>query len=517
MTTIGSGIAGRSHARRGPSYTVCGRVASTHRFAPTTQPTGRLSPSIRTETRRRAGVAAWVFGLAVAGWAGTAFAQTAPETDDPNRIGVVSLVNPDATLDRAAALLEPAIGDDILLADRVATDAAGQVHLMLLDKSSFTVGPNSDVTIDRFVYDPETRSGEMAMSAVRGVMRFVGGDLSKDQPVEIRTAIGTLGIRGGILMLDIRDDGGITAIFGYGVELTVETVAGGGAFESITRAGYMVEIAPDGTIGNPVPAPEETVRGILQNLEAPTPQPLNDGGPAGLPDDPGDPVGDDPTAGGGTAGGSVGTPSPQGAPIVTGFVMDGQPITVTNLVESDEGLLAEVNGDLVEVGELLNDTIEQAIVDSNQVEAALADTLASSLTEVEQSIEETINMEEEIAEVLPDLLALFRFIINDNSGSPNFKVDIVLNDGYTELRFEDKEAGSGGTTIDVVNQLRATDIEMEFIMEDNCGTGSSCASNDLHVTITDPPTATPLNTTIDDVGTTPDGDSIGTVTIDASN
>ena len=35
------------------------------------------------------------------------------------------------------------------------------------------------MTIDEFVYDPKTGTGTMALSATRGVFRFVGGKLSK--------------------------------------------------------------------------------------------------------------------------------------------------------------------------------------------------------------------------------------------------------------------------------------------------------------------------------------------------
>lgn len=194
-------------------------------------------------------------------------------------IGVVALVNPDTTLSRGSEARVPLVGEVVLLDDQVRTDASGQVHLMLIDKSSFTVGPNSEVTIDRFVYDPATRVGDMALSAARGVMRFVGGDLSKSNPVEIRTSIGTLGIRGGIGLFSISPGGGITAVFSFGTSLTFTDVQGGFS-ETVTRAGFLMQISPLGVVGPVVPATPEVINGILGALEG---GPI--GGNGGPPDE----------------------------------------------------------------------------------------------------------------------------------------------------------------------------------------------------------------------------------------
>ena len=74
--------------------------------------------------------------------------------------------------------------------ERIATGALGQTQILFLDESAMTIGPNSDLVIDEFVYDPKTGTGQLAMSATRGVLRFVGGKLSKqDEGVRVRTPV----------------------------------------------------------------------------------------------------------------------------------------------------------------------------------------------------------------------------------------------------------------------------------------------------------------------------------------
>jgi hypothetical protein len=71
---------------------------------------------------------------------------------------------------------------------------------MFLDKTTMTIGPNSDLLIDEFVYDPGAGSGQFAASLTRGALRFVGGQISHTAGATINTPSATIGIRGGGLV-----------------------------------------------------------------------------------------------------------------------------------------------------------------------------------------------------------------------------------------------------------------------------------------------------------------------------
>jgi hypothetical protein len=68
------------------------------------------------------------------------------------------------------------------------------------------VGPNSEVVLDRFVYDPDTDAGEVALTLTRGALRFIGGRISKTSDATIRTPGGLIGLRGGMLSIDATDE-----------------------------------------------------------------------------------------------------------------------------------------------------------------------------------------------------------------------------------------------------------------------------------------------------------------------
>ncbi|MEH6950675.1 FecR domain-containing protein [Nitrobacter sp. NHB1] len=129
-------------------------------------------------------------------------------TAQAQQVGTASAVNPAAT----ANLKTITIGQSIAHKERIQTKASGSVQLLFLDKTSMTIGPNSDITIDEYVYDPSANTGKLAATLGKGALRFVGGQISHNGDAEIKTASALIGIRGGVMMTDGK--GGIYS--GYG-------------------------------------------------------------------------------------------------------------------------------------------------------------------------------------------------------------------------------------------------------------------------------------------------------------
>jgi hypothetical protein len=69
-----------------------------------------------------------------------------------------------------------------------------------------TVGHNAQITIDRFVFDPTTSKGELAVNVGRGVFRLVGRKISQAIPMIVTTPAATVGIRGGIAVGKVTAD-----------------------------------------------------------------------------------------------------------------------------------------------------------------------------------------------------------------------------------------------------------------------------------------------------------------------
>jgi hypothetical protein len=106
-------------------------------------------------------------------------------------------------------------GRPLFLNDHVTTAATGRLQVLLLDETIFTLGPNSDMVLDEFVYDPKTSAGKMTASIAKGTFRFVTGKVAQKDPsqVKIKVAVGTIGIRGSIGVCE-TGPGGTTIING---------------------------------------------------------------------------------------------------------------------------------------------------------------------------------------------------------------------------------------------------------------------------------------------------------------
>jgi hypothetical protein len=122
------------------------------------------------------------------------------------RVGSVAAVNEEMRGTPPAAAQRPlTLGVEVVRDERVETGPLGSGQVLFLDQTALTVWPNSDVVLDRYVYDPETKTGEMALTMTRGLMRFIGGAISKEQDVLITTPHGVIGVRGGIAMVEVGD------------------------------------------------------------------------------------------------------------------------------------------------------------------------------------------------------------------------------------------------------------------------------------------------------------------------
>jgi hypothetical protein len=147
------------------------------------------------------------------------------------------------------------IGIDVQANELITTNANDRAHLVFLDGSSLTVGPNAQLTIDKFVFDPSTKTGELAINASKGVLRLVGGKISKGSPITITTPSSTIGIRGGITIMDVSASK-TDSTFVFGKDMTVR---GAGQTQVATRPGSMIVT----NVGRPPGMPTILAQGAL--------------------------------------------------------------------------------------------------------------------------------------------------------------------------------------------------------------------------------------------------------------
>jgi hypothetical protein len=70
-------------------------------------------------------------------------------------------------------------GEPAIFGNRIVTGPDGRVQLLLLDNTVFTAGPNSDMKIDEFVYDPSGTQNTLVARIEKGIFRWVDGELDR--------------------------------------------------------------------------------------------------------------------------------------------------------------------------------------------------------------------------------------------------------------------------------------------------------------------------------------------------
>ncbi len=111
------------------------------------------------------------------------------------RIGVAASTRPNAEGVVGANSETLSAGSELYANETVRTGNRGQADLVLLDNTNLTVGPTSEVLLDKFVYDRTGSSGSVVLQTTRGAFRFVTG--SQDhRAYQINTPYGSLGVRG---------------------------------------------------------------------------------------------------------------------------------------------------------------------------------------------------------------------------------------------------------------------------------------------------------------------------------
>jgi hypothetical protein len=188
-------------------------------------------------------------------WPATSFAA--------DQAGVAAAVRGQITMAREQVVGQAVqSGAPILMQDAITSGPRSGMQILLLDETTFTIGPDSELVVDDFVYDPKTGAGQLSARVAKGVFRFVTGRIAKEQPSKMNVALpaGTIGIRG--TMVAGRANPGtkssVAILLGEGADNAggdpsgVIDVCNVGQCTTVSRAGYGVRI--DGEDSAPSPA-----------------------------------------------------------------------------------------------------------------------------------------------------------------------------------------------------------------------------------------------------------------------
>ena len=114
-------------------------------------------------------------------------------------IGAVATVEGSVTATQADGTVVPLTLDQaVFQGDVLETEAGATVGLVFNDDTTFALGENGRMVLDKLIFDPDSGDGESAFSVLQGAFVFVSGEIASNNPEEmvVRTPVATIGIRG---------------------------------------------------------------------------------------------------------------------------------------------------------------------------------------------------------------------------------------------------------------------------------------------------------------------------------
>lgn len=156
--------------------------------------------------------------------------------------GPVTVIHAGAT---TPVPLEP--GDTIGINDTIQTGPGAKASILFDDNTEFTLGENTKLKVDDYVYDPDGAANRARYTFLEGVFQYVGGLIDQKDPanVKIETELGEIGIRGTEFIA--KSDGTAN-------NLEIDLIAGavalsptGKAAGPATSAPAQIEVTPQGT------------------------------------------------------------------------------------------------------------------------------------------------------------------------------------------------------------------------------------------------------------------------------
>lgn len=124
------------------------------------------------------------------------FAMT-PADSAPVQVGIAATVVGDVRRSNATITKAVKIPRRQRLAwgDMLSTRKKSKLQILLLDRSTLTIGSNAQLAINRFVYDPG-KERSFGATVSKGAFRFMSGRKSAKSSATVDSTVGTIGIRG---------------------------------------------------------------------------------------------------------------------------------------------------------------------------------------------------------------------------------------------------------------------------------------------------------------------------------
>lgn len=116
----------------------------------------------------------------------------------PDHVGIVKSLAGDVAIVRNDTPIKAETNMKLLKGDHIRTGKNGKVGLIFEDDTVISIGPNSRIVIEDFLFQPSEKRLSFITRVIQGTVSYLSGQIAKLAPglVRIETPQATVGLRG---------------------------------------------------------------------------------------------------------------------------------------------------------------------------------------------------------------------------------------------------------------------------------------------------------------------------------
>ena len=145
--------------------------------------------------------------LVVMLWTVVISAMTLTQVAWTDAIGQIKTLDGDVAIIREHVKSPAKAGDLLEKADTLMTGTDGRVGITFIDNSRFSLGPNSQIALEKFTFNPTTQEGEFLTRIERGTLAVISGHIahSAQDAMKVQTRTTILGVRGTHFLVQVQE------------------------------------------------------------------------------------------------------------------------------------------------------------------------------------------------------------------------------------------------------------------------------------------------------------------------
>ena len=126
---------------------------------------------------------------------------------ETNSIGHIQTLKGSVSILRGNLTIPAAIKVTVNRGDLVRTSKDGSVGIVLLDDTTLSLGPNSELIIKDYAFDPKEEKFAFLARMVKGTFSYISGLIGKLSPNSVQLEIpdATIAVRGTKLLVEVQE------------------------------------------------------------------------------------------------------------------------------------------------------------------------------------------------------------------------------------------------------------------------------------------------------------------------